>query len=47
MCKLHSTDMNAPALVEQVVERVKTFPFGAKDVPPVTIVYPIDFLPAA
>jgi len=47
MCKLQSTDMNAPALVEQVVERVKTFPFGAKDVPPVTIVYPIDFLPAA
>jgi len=26
---------------------VKTFAFGAKDVPPVTIVYPIDFLPAA
>jgi hypothetical protein len=47
MCKLQSTDMNAPALVEQVVERVKTFPFGAKDVPAITIVYPIDFLPAA
>jgi len=25
---------------------VKTFNFGAKSVPPVTIVYPIDFLPA-
>ena len=47
LCQLQSTDMNAPALSQQVVERVKTFAFGAKDVPPVTIVYPIDFLPAA
>ena len=31
----------------QVVERVKTFDFGAKEVPAITIVYPIDFLPAA
>ncbi len=38
--------MNAPQLSAQVVERVKTFNFGAKSVPPVTIVYPIDFLPA-
>jgi hypothetical protein len=27
------------------VERVKTFNFGAKVVPPVTIIHPIDFLP--
>ncbi|HVS22792.1 MAG TPA: AgmX/PglI C-terminal domain-containing protein [Gammaproteobacteria bacterium] len=47
LCKLQSTDMNAPALAEQVVERVKTFAFGAKDVAAITIVYPIDFLPAA
>jgi outer membrane biosynthesis protein TonB len=47
MCKLQSSDMNAPSLAEQVVERVKTFAFGAKDVPAITIVYPIDFLPAA
>ena len=47
MCKLQSTDMNAPALAEQIVERVKGFAFGAKDVAAVTIVYPIDFLPAA
>jgi hypothetical protein len=25
---------------------VRTFDFGAKDVGPVTILYPIDFLPA-
>jgi hypothetical protein len=38
--------MNAPALAQQVVDRVKTFDFGAKDVGAVTIIYPIDFLPA-
>jgi len=47
MCALQSSDMNAPALAAQVVERVKTFAFGAKDVPAITILYPIDFLPAA
>jgi hypothetical protein len=46
MCQQQATDMNAPQLSAQVVERVKTFNFGAKTVPPVTIVYPIDFLPA-
>ena len=45
--ELQSSDMNAPALAEQVLERVRTFDFGAKDVAPITIVYPIDFLPAA
>lgn len=45
--ELHSTDMNAPELVAQVLERVRTFDFGAKDVAAITIVYPIDFLPAA
>ena len=47
MCALQSTDMNAPDLAAQVVSRVRTINFGAKDVPAVTIVYPIDFLPAA
>lgn len=47
MCELQSTDMNAPELAQQVVDRVRTFDFGAKDVAPVTISYPIDFLPAA
>jgi hypothetical protein len=46
MCQLQSTDMDAPDLVTQVVSRVKTINFGAKDVQAVTIVYPIDFLPA-
>ena len=47
LCQLHGSNMNAPDLAAQVVERVKTFNFGAKVVPPVTIIYPIDFLPAA
>jgi outer membrane biosynthesis protein TonB len=45
-CDVQSSDMNAPALAQQVVDRVKTFDFGAKDVGAVTIIYPIDFLPA-
>lgn len=47
MCELKSTDMKAPKLSDQVVSRVKTFDFGAKEgISAVTIVYPIDFLPA-
>jgi hypothetical protein len=46
MCALQSTDMDAPDLATQVVGRVRTINFGAKEVPAVTIVYPIDFLPA-
>jgi hypothetical protein len=46
LARLESATMNAPELAEQVLERVRTFDFGAKDVPPVTILYPIDFLPA-
>lgn len=48
LCELKSTNMKAPELARKIVDRVKTFDFGAKDgIPPVTIVYPIDFLPAA
>ena len=48
MCALVSNDMDAPDLATQVVGRVRTINFGAKEgVQAVTIVYPIDFLPAA
>ena len=48
MCALKSTDMDSPDLVAQVVSRVRQMNFGAKEgVQAVTIVYPIDFLPAA
>ena len=46
LCKVQSTDMKAPQLASEVVGRVQTFDFGAKEVPAVTILYPIDFLPA-
>lgn len=47
-CTLQSTDMDAPALTQQIVQRVSAFDFGAKeDIVAVTIIYPIDFLPAA
>ena len=47
LCELKASDMNAPELTAQVVERVRGFDFGAKAVPAITILYPIDFLPAA
>lgn len=48
LCQLHQSDMDAPLLAEQVVDRVSTFDFGAKeDIVAITIIYPIDFLPAA
>ena len=46
-CTVESCNMNAPVFNDQIVERVKKFNFGPKDgVPKVTILYPIDFLPA-
>jgi len=48
MCMLQASDMDAPELSAQVVDRVRTINFGAKpEVQALTIVYPIDFLPAA
>jgi hypothetical protein len=47
LCQLQASDMNAPELSAQVVDRVRGINFGAKDVEAITILYPIDFLPAA
>ncbi|HEX7079474.1 MAG TPA: AgmX/PglI C-terminal domain-containing protein [Gammaproteobacteria bacterium] len=48
MCELESSDMDAPTLVGQVLERIRGFDFGAKEgIVTMTIIYPIDFLPAA
>ena len=48
MCKLDSSDMDSPGLEANIVARVLKFNFGPKEgVPPVTILYPIDFLPAS
>jgi hypothetical protein len=47
MCIAESTDLASPELVGMIVDRVKRFNFGQKDdVPKITILYPIDFLPA-
>jgi len=47
MCKVESTDLASPELVAQIVERIERFNFGSKEgVPKITILYPIDFLPA-
>jgi hypothetical protein len=45
-CTVQSNDLASQELVNQVVERVKKFNFGPKDVSRITILYPIDFLPA-
>ena len=48
LAKVESTDMDAEQMLAKVVARVKRFNFGAKEgVPPTTILYPIDFLPAS
>jgi outer membrane biosynthesis protein TonB len=45
--RIESTDLASAALKEEVIDRVKRFNFGPKEgVPRVTILYPIDFLPA-
>lgn len=42
-----SSDMGSPALEKLIIARVLKFNFGPKDgVPAITILYPIDFLPA-
>ena len=47
-CTIKTTDLASPALSADIVDRVLKFNFGAKEgVPPVTILYPIDFLPAS
>ena len=45
---IESTDLDSALLSKKMIERVKRFNFGAKkDVPAITILYPIDFLPAS
>jgi outer membrane biosynthesis protein TonB len=47
-CSVKSTDLASPALSKDIVERVLNFNFGTKSgVPALTILYPIDFLPAS
>ena len=46
-CTVDSSDMDSDSLDKKIAARVKKFNFGVKeDVPSITILYPIDFLPA-
>lgn len=46
-CSVKSSDLASPTLSGDIVERVLKFNFGPKEgVPAVTILYPIEFLPA-
>jgi hypothetical protein len=46
-CKVESTELPSPELVDKIVERIRRFNFGPKEgVKKMTILYPIDFLPA-
>lgn len=48
LAQVESSDMDSPPLNAKIIARVKRFNFGAKEgVPTITILYPIDFLPAA
>jgi hypothetical protein len=47
LCQMESTDLASPELVARIVERIRRFNFGPKEgVQKMTILYPIDFLPA-
>lgn len=44
--KIASSELNDPALERRIVARVKNFKFAAKNVAPVTVTFPIEFLPS-
>lgn len=43
--KVLSNELDDPGLERQLLARIRTFQFGAKDVQTVTVTYPIEFLP--
>ena len=48
LCDVRSSELNSQELSLQIAERVRSLNFGAKaGIPAMTILYPIDFLPAA
>lgn len=44
-CRVVSSEVDAPDLMEKLVARVKTFNFGEKAVDEMTLTYPINFVP--
>lgn len=46
-CSVDSSDMDSPSMDKKMIARVKKFNFGVKEgVPTITILFPVDFLPA-
>lgn len=46
-CKVVFSELNNPEVERKIVERVKLFEFGAKDVDPTTVRFTYEFLPAS
>ncbi|VUD66092.1 hypothetical protein TDB9533_03502 [Thalassocella blandensis] len=44
--RIASSELNDPALERRLIARVKQFKFGQKSVEPVTVTFPIEFLPS-
>ena len=44
--RIVSSELNDPSLERSLLARVKQFKFGAKEVEPVTVTFPIEFLPS-
>ena len=44
--KILSSDLNDPSLESSLISRIKLFDFGVRSVEPVTVTYPIEFLPS-
>jgi protein TonB len=45
-CKIIESELNNPRLERKLIARVKLLNFGARDVEPLRVTYPIDFLPS-
>ncbi|MFQ5487239.1 MAG: AgmX/PglI C-terminal domain-containing protein, partial [Gammaproteobacteria bacterium] len=45
-CEIVSSELQDPLLERKLVARVLLFDFGEKDVPEVTISYPLEFFPS-
>jgi periplasmic protein TonB len=43
--KVISSQLNDPSLVNSIIARIRNFQFGTKNVAPITVNYPIEFLP--
>ncbi len=45
-CRIISSELKAPELESKLLARIRQFDFGEKDVEPMTITWPVDFLPS-